>query len=469
MTPSGPSRRAFLTQAIAAGAAGLLAACTADDKAGNRVSPPSSSDQASTPSTAPAARRGLVGTITVSYSDELGKKPPYVEKAAAALRQEHPDATVKIDLHRVSVSDFYARLLLALNAGDGPDVIHIGGDRIGELADAGYITPLDDYVKDWPDWRYYPPAVREGVTYQGRLWAIPYGLDTRFLYFRRDIFARAGLSAEWQPGNVAGMLAAAATIKAQMRDVIPYVLYGGPAGDAGTANHAFVPLLWAYGGELQDQSGKWIGDSPAIRNTLAYYAQAFVTDRLVPAEVLTAPRPWVAMRERLGGGGLALLFEGGWVYGGWASRDRAATEENVGYLLHPTERGGPSFTVGGPGTCWYIAAGSRHKDLAWEFIKTWNNRDTVAHLNVADPHPAARADAVQVPAFRSEQFLVDSTNSLEKARFTPPDANYGKVVGAIQQATGRVAAGETGPEEAAQRYADDLRQALGADKVVTQA
>src|SRR4029079_17858204 len=132
----------------------------------------------------------------------------------------------------------------------------------------------------------------------------------------------------------------------------------------GPAAHAFVPLLWAYGGELQDSSGKWIGDSPATKKVMAYYQKAY--DGLSPQEILTTTKPWTAMREKLGNGQLALLFEGGWVYGGWYTADQAATGANLDYLLHPTENGGPWFTIGGPGTCWYINAASKNKVLAFE-------------------------------------------------------------------------------------------------------
>jgi len=117
--------------------------------------------------------------------------------------------------------------------------------------------------------------------------------------------------------------------------------------------------------------------------------------------------------------------------------DAAATKQNIGYVLFPTETNGPSFTVGGPGTVWMITSQSKNKDLAWEFIKTWNNKDTVAKLNIEDPHPVARTDSADVPEFKANQFLVDSTKSLEKAKFTPVDAAWGKVVSAIQSATER--------------------------------
>src|SRR4030088_189780 len=131
----------------------------------------------------------------------------------------------------------------------------------------------------------------------------------RWLYYRKDDLQKAGLPADWKPTNVQGILDAAAAVKkSNQANVIPYALYAGPAGSSGTANHAFVPLLWAYGGELQDASGKWIGDSPATRKVMAYYAKAYSTG-LSPKTIITATQPWVAMRQKLGNGQLALLFE----------------------------------------------------------------------------------------------------------------------------------------------------------------
>lgn len=458
------SRRRFLQVAVASG---VVAACNPTSTGGGAPTQGASAPAGGTGGSAPASGGAVSGTITVSYPDEAGLKPKYVEQAAAAVKAQFSGADVKIDLQKIGDDDYYTKLLLALDSNDAPDVFHVGGSLIGELADASYIEPLDDYVSQWPDWSQYPDAVRSGVTYKDSVWAIPYGLDMRWLYYRKDDLQKAGLPADWQPANVQGILDAAAAVKAANEpNVLPYALYAGPAGSSGTADHAFVPLLWAYGGELQDKDGKWIGDSPATRKVMAYYQKAY--DGLSPKEILTETKPWTAMREKLGNGQLALLFEGGWVYGGWASADKAATEKNVGYTLHPTESGGPSFTIGGPGTCWYISARSANKQGAWEFIKAFNTAEIVGKLNAEDPHPVARADAAKVPEFASSPYLVASTEALAKAKFTSPDPAYSKVIEAIQKATARVAAGELGPDDAAKRYTDDLTQALGADNVTSQ-
>ncbi len=451
----GMSRRRFLQVSAAAA---VVAACNPTGQNSGSTGPAGSTT---------GGGGTLSGVVNVSYPDEAGFKPKYVEQAAAAVKKQYSGVDVKIDLQKIGSDDFYTKLLLRLDSGDVPDVIHVGGDLIGELADAGYIEPLDNFVAAWDDWKQYPESVRGGVSYGGKTWAIPYGLDMRWLYYRKDVLQKAGLPADWQPANVQGILDAAAAVKSKDPTVLPYALYAGPAGSGGTANHAFVPLLWAYGGELQDASGKWIGDSPATKKVMAYYAKAY-GEGLSPKEIITATKPWTAMREKLGKGGLAVLFEGGWVYGGWAAKDKAGTEQNVGYVLHPTESGGPSFTIGGPGTCWYITTKSQNKQAAWEFIKAVNSAEIVGKLNAEDPHPVARTDAADIPEFKASKYLVDSTKALEKARFTVPSPEYQKVVQAIQAATARVASGELSADDGAKRYTDDLTQALGADKVTSQ-
>jgi multiple sugar transport system substrate-binding protein len=452
------SRRRFLQVAIASG---VVVACGPSSTSTGSTAPGSGAGGSTPPGSG-----AISGTVNVSYPDEAGFKPKYVEQAAAAVKQQFSGVDVKIDLQKIGSDDFYTKLLLRLDSGDVPDVIHVGGSLVGELSDAGYIEPLDDYLAAWEDWKQYPDSVKGGVSYNGKTWAVPYGLDMRWLYYRKDVLQKAGLAADWQPANVQGILDAAAAVKSKDPAVLPYALYAGPAGSSGTADHAFVPLLWAYGGDLQDPSGKWIGDSPATKKVMAYYAKAY-GDGLSPKEILTATKPWTAMREKLGNGGLALLFEGGWVYGGWATKDKAATEQNVGYVLHPTEDGGPSFTIGGPGTCWYITAKSTNKQAAWEFIKAVNSAEIVGKLNAEDPHPVARADAADVAEFKASKYLVDSTEALKKARFTAPSPDYPKVIQAIQAATARVAAGEVGADEGAKRLTDDLKQAIGADKVTS--
>ncbi|MDQ3044398.1 MAG: extracellular solute-binding protein, partial [Chloroflexota bacterium] len=383
-----------------------------------------------------ALAQELSGEITLSFADVDGIRPPYYVQALKPLREANPNATINIDYQEMSSGEFTTRFFLAARSGNVPDVFHLGGAAIGALAESGLIRPLDDLLASWPDWKYYPQRVREAVTYNDQIWALPYGLDTCFLYYRKDSFEQAGLPREWAPANVGGILDAAASLKERVPEVIPYGLYGGEVGGTATAVRGFLPLLWAYGGELLTSDGKWIIDSPAIRKAFAYYSRAFQEDEVVPQQVLTTPNPSRTLIERFGKGELAMLFEGSWAHGTWRRENAETTEQEIGYVLFPTEHDGPSFTVGGAGNVWYMSAKLDDDELAWATMRAINGRDVVAGIDLADPHPLARSDAADLPAVQADTFLADATAALAVARFAPPSPAYLNLIPIIQKATG---------------------------------
>ena len=407
-------------------------------------------------------------TIRVWYPDELGIKPKYVDQAAAAFRKDFPNVNLEIRRFKMPPRDFKTKLLLALGSGEGPDVIHFsGGSNIAEFADAGYIVPLDKYVNAWPDWSQYPDAVKGGVTYEGHVYAIPYGLDMRWLYYNKNIFRAVGLPVPWQPKSWNDIINAAIVIKERAPDKIPFALYAGVAGSGGTLAHAFLPLFYGAGGKLYDsKTGKWIVDSPAYRKTLEFYREVFLKYKLSPQEVMTLPKPWTTMRRKIGTGELGILYEGGWVYGGYIHNlGLEKARETVGYAMMPSEHGKFFFTIGGSGTVWYVCSQSKHPELAWEYIKRFNSKEIVAHINIEDPHPVARMDSASLPEFQAQKYLVDCTNALKYAKFPPLQPELTKVTYRIQLLTSRVASGELTIDDAMKKYISEMKSDLGADKV----
>src|SRR5438445_9440306 len=120
-------------------------------------------------------------------------------------------------------------------------------------------------------------------------------MDTRWLYFRRDDLQTAGLPANWMPTKPADVITAAAAVKSKEANVLPYALSAGAAASDGARDHAFVALVWAYGGDVVTSAGKWVGNSAALRKALAYY-QTVYSQGLSPKEILTSTKPWTAMR-----------------------------------------------------------------------------------------------------------------------------------------------------------------------------
>ena len=154
------------------------------------------------------------------------------------------------------------------------------------------------------------------------------GTDTRGLCYNKDIFAQAGLPADWQPKTWDDMLAAAETIKEKVPDVIPLNVYAGKAAGEATTMQGFEMLLYGTEGHALRRRLEQVGASGSQGFTDSL---GFIDDRL-PGGASAPPLDQRARRRRsatasstelLPQGKLAIALDGSWVPGGWISGDNA--------------------------------------------------------------------------------------------------------------------------------------------------
>jgi multiple sugar transport system substrate-binding protein len=406
--------------------------------------------------------QGLNGSIKVGYEGANPFIGKYAEAAAQAVMDANPGTT--IDLVASNAPDYLNQIGLQLFMGNAPDVFLLLGIGSGELASGGLIRPLDDYLANWDGWAQYDQTARFGVTVQGKTWSVPWGLNVYFLFYRKDLFEAAGLPTEWQPQTREEIIEAAQAIQASNPDVIPYSLYAGANGENATAAD-FLTLILSNGGTLTDADGKWYIDRCAIRGTLGYYQDAFQTSGVVPQSVLTDVNPIQTMPAAFGDGDLAILHEQAKQYGLWVAKD-PANAENIGIARFPGDNG--LFNLGDAGDAWYINAKSKNPDLGWAFIEAFNSADTQAALGVDDPHLPARVDARSIESWASLPLSQKMLDAAEGITLPPPEPQFRKLIGVVQNATGLVATGEATPEDAVQRYSDELTRTMGKMNVVSE-
>jgi len=413
-----------------------------------------------------ARAQALSGKITVGYEGGNQLIADVVKQAIDAITSANPG--VEIEVQEGAAGNYATQLFLSLSSGDAPDVFLTTGLAMGDFATPGLIEPLDAYLESWDGWQQYPDNVRAGIMIGDKSWALPYAIDTHFIYYRKDLFDQAGSTPDWQPSTPDEILSTARALLGLGSDVIPYGLYAGANGGNSTVVRGFLPLLYAYGGALTDESGKWIIESCPIQQALAYYETAYQVDKTVPQEAMTSSNPTGTLRSALAAGELGILYDGCWVYGGWLRDDPDVTNEQIGFTLHPTADGRPPFAVGAVGNTWYMNAKSASKPLAWEVIKTINSREAHVQLNTMDPHIPARSDAAADPAFQATPFLAAMVDSMSSLVIAPPNPAFRQLIGVIQSATGIVATGESTPAEAMTRYGEEMTRILGEENVVKQ-
>jgi len=120
---------------------------------------------------------------------------------ADAFQQAYPSITVKLETGPTSTDALRAQLVRQLASGSTPDVYD--GDVIwpSSFAPAGYALPLNKYLPP-AFWNIFGPAGRANIgasfvsdlTYNHDIYGIPEFIDEGFLYYRKDLLAKAGLA-----------------------------------------------------------------------------------------------------------------------------------------------------------------------------------------------------------------------------------------------------------------------------------
>jgi multiple sugar transport system substrate-binding protein len=369
--------------------------------------------------------------------------------------------------------DYKTRVALDLKTRSGADIYSIDGIWIGELAEAGYIEPLERLVGKaaldaWEGWAQIPPAVKDNVSYEGKRYGLPSGTDGRVLYFNKKLFARAGLPTDWQPVSWDDLIAAGQRLKAQLPGVTPIQLNAGTAMGEATTMQGLLPLL-AGAGRLIWEDGRWQGDTPAMRDALAMYERVYGTglgDPVLQQDARGRDKSFQAFAA----GKLAILLESDYFWrsviepaGGIAKMpDR---NETVGYALIPARKPGggirgQDFVSMSGGGGHVLNPATRFPKQAWELLQFMSSKEATTALLAGGARITQRQDVNAAVLGGDPLLSFVAERVLPITAFRPGLAVYPRISQALQQATLDVVSGRT-PAEAAAAYHRRIEPIVG--------
>jgi multiple sugar transport system substrate-binding protein len=110
------------------------------------------------------------------------------------------DTRLKVNLHVLTWENAWSELVRVGLYGDGPHVSEIGSTWLSEFAGMGALRPFSsqELVHGISPEQFLTSAwasvmVSGGTGAPDTVWALPWVADTRLIYYRPDIFARAGI------------------------------------------------------------------------------------------------------------------------------------------------------------------------------------------------------------------------------------------------------------------------------------
>lgn len=114
-----------------------------------------------------------------------------------AFEEAHPDIT--LDWVVLEENVLRQRMTTDIATGGAQfDVMTIGTYEVPIWAERGWLSPLDDLADDY-DEEDLLASVRDGLSFEDTLYALPFYAESSMMYYREDLFEQAGIEMSEQP------------------------------------------------------------------------------------------------------------------------------------------------------------------------------------------------------------------------------------------------------------------------------
>ncbi|MGQ9682601.1 MAG: extracellular solute-binding protein [Anaerolineae bacterium] len=280
------TRRQLIALTGGLGCAAALAACAPQEKV-VQVEKEVTQVVKETVVATPAPQSVEISLLMVDWNDVSRKA--IEEVIIPRFEETHPGTTVAIDFTAPDWSELDTKVLTAAAGGLTPDVIQADLIEFGsKYYLKGLIAELNPWLDAAPGSRekladYYEKGIYEGCSWEGKLLALPYLMDNRALFFRKDFLQEAGFDpakgfADWEEFR-----AAAKAMTVRDGDIYQRMGWYNPAGQF--CFQTYVQFLWQNGGALVNEAG----DAPAFNTpegvgALEFWTRLIREDKVAPVE-----------------------------------------------------------------------------------------------------------------------------------------------------------------------------------------
>lgn len=167
---------------------------------------------------------------------------------AVAVAELLPNVTITEEV--IGYGEMLDVLRTAVRGGGGPDVAVLPIMWGVEFAATGFLRNFSPADLGYTDEQFWPGAINS-VKWQGEYYGVPTNNETMTFIYNKRLFEQAGLDPEAPPTTWAEVVTASNTI-ASNTDSAGFGLVAKQ--NHGNTPFRFMPLLWAYGGSILDET-----------------------------------------------------------------------------------------------------------------------------------------------------------------------------------------------------------------------
>lgn len=376
----------------------------------------------------------------------MGREGEVVGELLGAFARERPD--IRVQVEQLPWSAAHEKLLTAYAGDATPDVAQLGNTWLPEFVALGALEPLQERVAATPtlDASDYFDGIWATNVIDGGLYGLPWYVDTRLLFYRRDLLAQAGFSAP--PTTWREWMAMLRAIKQQVGRERYAVLL--PLNE-------FEPLV-ALALQQQEpllRDGLRFGNfrGQGFRRTLAFYLSLYAEQLAPPASSNQIANVW----NEFARGYFSFYITGPWNIGEF--RRRLPAELQDAWMTAPLPGpDGPGASVAG-GSSLAVFRRSQHKDEAWALVEFLSRPATQQRFRELTGNLPPRRSAWADPALAGDPYSQAFGQQLERVKPVPQVPEWERIATELRIVLEKVVHGDLAaaamPEEL-DRRADRL-------------
>ena len=354
------------------------------------------------------------GEVTINVALAANPQMKTAESLISDFEEKNPGITVKFttlpenELRPAVTKD------VATNAGQF-DVAMIGSYEVPIWADRGWIVPLDDYAAADTDWNEADllEPIKNIVSKDDVLYASPFYGSSSFLFYRKDLAEKAGVTISETP-TWEEVQAAAAAMEDEEAGISGLCLRGLPGWGQNLA--AVTTVINTFGGSWFNEDWEPQLTSPETKEAVQFYVDS-LRDYGQPD---AAKDGWEGCLQQFSQGKTAIWYDDTVFAGSALDSATPEVEPNIAFAMAPT---GPADLASGWLWSWGlgITESSKNKDAAWKFI-SWVTSEEYIKLAGEEAGwdsipPGSRASTYEIPEYleAADRYAELTVKSIEAA------------------------------------------------------
>jgi multiple sugar transport system substrate-binding protein len=358
----------------------------------------------------------------------MGREGEVVTALLPEFERTHPN--VRVVVQQLPWSAAHEKLLTAFAGEATPDLAQLGNTWIPEFVALRALEPLDAAIaQSGLDATDFFPGIWQTNVVGGRVYGVPWYVDTRLLFYRRDILDAAGIREA--PRSWSEWMRALAAVKAHAAPDRYAMLL--PLNEV----EPLVALALSQDEPLLRDGGRYGNFASAgFRRALAFYVDLFRQGYAPPISGTQLSNVWNAF----GSGRFAFYISGPWNIGEFSRRLPAAVEGAWATAPLPGPSG-PGASLAG-GSSLVVFRASKAKEAAWQLVSYLSRQDVELRFRELTGDLPPRRSAWRDPVLAADVHARAFRDQLERVKPTPGVPEWERIVDEMRIVAERTVRGE---------------------------